>query len=56
MMRMTGYPTAIIASMIAKGQVTERGVVPIERSVPAEIFRSELSHRDVQLEEMVKAL
>jgi len=56
MMRMTGYPTAIIASMIAKGQIEERGVVPLERSVPAEIFRSELSHRDIQLEEMVKAL
>ncbi len=56
MMRMTGYPTSIIASMIAKGQVEARGVVPLERSVPAEIFRAELAHRDIQLEEMVKAL
>jgi saccharopine dehydrogenase-like NADP-dependent oxidoreductase len=56
MMRMTAYPTSIIASMIAKGQVEARGVVPLERSVPAEIFRAELAHRDIQLEEMVKAL
>jgi len=56
MMRMTGYPTAIAASMIAKGQITERGVVPLERSIPAEPFRAELAHRDIQLEEMVKAL
>jgi lysine 6-dehydrogenase len=55
MMRMTGYPTAIIAAMIARGDVTERGVVPLERSVPADIFRAELAHRDIQLEEMVKA-
>ena len=39
MMRMTGYPTAIIAQMITRGDVTARGVVPGERAVPFEIFR-----------------
>lgn len=56
MMRMTGYPTAIIAAMIAKGEITERGVVPGERCVPIDPFRTELKQRDVHLEEFVKVL
>ncbi|NNM32997.1 MAG: hypothetical protein HKO53_08010, partial [Gemmatimonadetes bacterium] len=56
MMRMTGYPTAIIASLIARGEIAERGVVPGERCVPMEHFRTELKARDVQLEEFVKVL
>lgn len=54
MMRMTGYPTAIIAQMIARGDVTARGVIPGERAVPFEIFRDELKHRDIHLEEFIK--
>ncbi len=56
MMRMTGYPTAIIAQMIARGDVTERGVVPGERAVDKEILRNELKHRDIVLEEIVKVV
>jgi lysine 6-dehydrogenase len=54
MMRMTGYPTAIIAQMITRGDVTVRGVIPGERAVPFEIFREELKHRDIHLEEFIK--
>ena len=54
MMRMTGYPTAIISQMITRGDVTVRGVVPGERAVPFEIFREELKHRDIHLEEFIK--
>lgn len=54
MMRMTGYPTSIIAQMIARGDITARGVVPGERAVPFEIFRDELKHRDIHLEEFIK--
>lgn len=56
MMRMTGYPTAILAQMIARGDVTERGVVPGERAIPMDIFRSELKSRDIHVEEVVKVL
>ena len=56
MMRMTGYPTSIIAQMIARGDVTERGVVPGERAVNKEILRGELKMRDIVLEEVVKVV
>lgn len=54
MMRMTGYPASIIAQMILRGDVDTRGVVPGERAVPFEIFREELKHRDIHLEEFIK--
>lgn len=56
MMRMTGYPVSIIAQMVARGEVTARGVVPGERAVDKEIFRNELKHRDIHLEEVVKVM
>ncbi len=56
MMRMTGYPTSIIAQMIARGDVGDRGVVPGERAVNKQIFRDELEHRDIHLEEVVKVM
>lgn len=56
MMRMTGYPVSIIAQMIARGEVTARGVVPGERAVDAEILRHELKQRDVHIEEVVKVV
>lgn len=54
MMRMTGYPASIIAQMITRGDITARGVVPGERAVPFDIFREELKHRDIHLEEFIK--
>ena len=54
MMRMTGYPASIIGQMIVRGDVGSRGVVPGERAVPFEIFREELKHRDIHLEEFIK--
>ena len=56
MMRMTGYPTSIIAQMIAKGEITERGVVPGERAVDKDLLRAELKQRDIVLEEVVKVV
>jgi lysine 6-dehydrogenase len=56
MMRMTGYPASIIAQMIARGDVTDRGVVPGERAVNKEILRAELKMRDIVLEEVVKVV
>jgi lysine 6-dehydrogenase len=54
MMRMTGYPASIIGQMILRGDISARGVVPGERAVPFEIFREELKHRDIHLEEFIK--
>lgn len=56
MMRMTGYPTSIIAQMIARGEITERGVVPGERAVDKDLLRAELKQRDIVLEEVVKVV
>ncbi len=56
MMRMTGYPTSILAQMIARGSITERGVQPGERVIPMDQFRTELKARDIHIEEVVKVL
>ena len=48
MMRMTGYPAAIIAWMLAAGVITERGARPQELVVPAERLLAELGRRGVQ--------
>jgi lysine 6-dehydrogenase len=56
MMRMTGYPTAILAQLIARGAVEARGVQPGERVIPMDVFRTELKARDIHIEEVVKVL
>lgn len=38
MMRCTGYPTAVIASMILDGTIKSRGVLPGEKCVPLDEF------------------
>ena len=56
MMRMTAYPAAILAAMLARGEIKERGVVPGERCIPMDEFRAELKHRDIHLEEVVRVV
>jgi lysine 6-dehydrogenase len=56
MMRMTGYPVAIIAHLMANGKVEDRGVIPGERCIPMKIFRAELKRRDIHLEEVVRVV
>jgi lysine 6-dehydrogenase len=56
MMRMTGYPTSIVATMLAKGQISQHGVVPGERCIPMDLLRTELKHRDIHLEEVVRVV
>ena len=41
----TAVPPSIVAQMIAKGMVTERGVLGPEACVPVEPFFKELSER-----------
>jgi len=50
--RTTSYPISIIGQMIAKQQITDRGVVPGEKVVPAKSFLTELEARDIIFEEL----
>lgn len=50
MMRTTGYPTAIIAAMLANGEIAARGARPQELVVPAERFIDELARRGIALQ------
>jgi len=51
MARMTGYPAAIIATMLATGEITSPGAHPQELVVPANRFRTELARRDIRIQE-----
>ncbi|MBN2602763.1 MAG: saccharopine dehydrogenase NADP-binding domain-containing protein [Candidatus Thermoplasmatota archaeon] len=50
MMRTTGYPISIIAQMIEKGQIRNRGVFCSEEVVPCKPFFEELSKRNIIIE------
>ncbi len=51
MMRMTSYPAAIIAHMMAKGEVARKGVITQEFNVPSKLMLNELRNRNVDIEE-----
>ena len=52
MARTTGFSAAIVAAMIAQGQLREKGgVIPVERAVPPEPFLAELARRGFKLTE-----
>lgn len=50
MARMTGFPAAIIARMLAVGEIGAPGAQPQETIVPAERLLAELQRRGVQVE------
>lgn len=50
MTRMTGFPAAIIARLLASGAVTAPGAVPQETIIPAERMLAELEQRGVRVE------
>jgi lysine 6-dehydrogenase len=50
MERMTGFPAAIIARMLAAGEIDAPGARPQETIVPAERMLTELQRRDVRVE------
>ena len=50
MMRMTGYPAAIIAAMLASGTIAERGTLRQELVVPGDLMIAELRRRGVEVE------
>ena len=51
MMRTTGYPAAIIAEMLGRGEIAVRGAVPQELAVPGEPFLAALRARGLAIEE-----
>jgi lysine 6-dehydrogenase len=51
MMKATAFPAAIIALMLARGDITQRGAVPQETCVPHERFVEELRSRGFDLRE-----
>ena len=47
MMRMTAFPASIVAQMIARGDISTRGVLKQEDCVPVKLFLAELSSRGI---------
>ncbi|MBU0741645.1 hypothetical protein KJ554_04740, partial [bacterium] len=47
MMRMTGFPAAIVAHMLAGGEIDAPGARPQETVVPAERMLEELARRGI---------
>jgi lysine 6-dehydrogenase len=51
MMRTTAFPASIIAQMMAKGEVLQRGATPQEKAIDAEKFVAELERRNIVIKE-----
>jgi lysine 6-dehydrogenase len=49
MQRTTSFPASIIAQMMARGEITEKGAIPQERCVPPESFVRELARRNIEI-------
>ena len=49
MMRTTAFPASIIAQMMAKGHVLERGATPQERAIDPDKFVAELERRNISM-------
>ena len=47
MMRTTGYSTSIVAQMIERGDIMDKGVLTQEKVVPPDIMFNELKKRDI---------
>ena len=55
MMRMTGYPSAIIGRMLATGEIATRGACCQELVVPGDRMVAELRKRGVAIEVLESA-
>ncbi|MEJ2210957.1 MAG: saccharopine dehydrogenase C-terminal domain-containing protein [Anaerolineae bacterium] len=53
MERTTGWDAAIVAAMIARGQIPQ-GVVPVELAVPPDLFVRELERRGIEVKTEVR--
>lgn len=54
MERMTGYAASIIAILMAKKEITARGVIPLEKAVSGKRFMAELDRRGIKVQETRK--
>ncbi len=53
MMRMTSFPAAVTAMMMADGRITEKGVLTPERCIPPDLFIEELRARGIDIKHRV---
>jgi saccharopine dehydrogenase-like NADP-dependent oxidoreductase len=53
MERTTGFSTGIVAAMLARGEIREKGVVPLETAIPAGPFVKELGRRGMAVREKI---
>ncbi|HEX8474284.1 MAG TPA: saccharopine dehydrogenase C-terminal domain-containing protein [Pyrinomonadaceae bacterium] len=53
MMRTTAFPASIIAQMMARGDIREKGATPQERCVPPDAFVAALAARNIRIDESV---
>ncbi len=53
MMRMTSFPAAVTAMMMADGRITKRGVLTPERCIPPDLFIDELRTRGIDIKHRV---
>jgi lysine 6-dehydrogenase len=51
MMRTTSFPASIIAQMMARGEIEERGAIPQESAIPSARFIAELDARNIKIHE-----
>ena len=51
MERTTGFSTGIVAAMLARGEIKEKGVVPLEIAVPSGPFVKDLHRRGMTVKE-----
>lgn len=51
MMRTTAFPASIIAQMMARGDVLERGATPQEKAIEPDRFVAELARRNIVIKE-----
>jgi lysine 6-dehydrogenase len=49
MQRTTAFPASIIAQMMARGQIIDKGAIPQERSIPPDSFVTELAARNIRI-------
>lgn len=57
MMRVTGYPMAITARMIGRGEIKEKGIVAPEDAITPELYKKfleELKKRDIEIKEVAE--
>src|SRR5215212_8400405 len=53
MMRTTAFPAAIVALMMARGDIERKGALPQERCVPPALFMKELAKRNIVVNEFI---